>query len=487
MFNECAARFSGRATSRKRMLDEKLVGPVTAKAARWVAGLRYEDIPDDVIEFAKRSILDGIGCAVRGLGMEAGALILTYAEGLGNGAPEAAIWGSGLRVPSRVAGLVNGTSAHVPNIGDSFNAHPVHTNYLMPQAAIAVAEKEGFTGRDVIVACVAGIEVCLRAALATHVSDEGGYFHPDGRGWQATGVVGAIGTSVTVGKLLGLDEERMVQALVLGGTQLAGVYRPSGSYMGKALFAGKAVAAGIENGYIAREGFVAGYRLYENGLCHPSGLISPVHDLDAAAEGLGRTWQSLNIDFCIYPAKKTFNANIDSLLHLIRTEKLEFKAIKRVNMISAYARAHAHDVFRTPANSTEAFNSLHYVAAVTAHDGDYWFDQLKKKKFENSEILDFAEHNVEIVGDPELEKLTARSWPGAAEIITKDGRKYYKRFNAHKGEISNPLTKEELQAKFRRMTPMLGSRDADSVIRMVDGLEGLDDLGALTASLRPSP
>ncbi len=109
--------------------------------------------------------------------------------------------------------------------------------------------------------------------------------------------------------------------------------------------------------------------------------------------------------------------------------------------------------------------------------------------YENTppDVIVFAEHNVEIVGDPELEKLTARSWPGAAEIITKDGRKYYKRFNAHKGEISNPLTKEELQAKFRRMTPMLGSRDADSVIRMVDGLEGLDDLGALTASLRPSP
>ncbi len=465
------------------MLDENVVGPVTLKVARWAAGLRYENIPQDVIAFAKRSILDGIGCAIRGLTMHAGDLILKYAEGLEEGKPEAAIWGRDMRVPARLAGLVNGTSAHVPNIGDSFNAHPVHTNYLMPQAAIAVAEKEGLSGRDVIVACVAGIEVCLRAAMATHISDEGGYFHPDARGWQATGAVGAIGTSVATGKLLGLDEERMVQALVLGGTQLAGVYRPSGSYMGKALFAGKAVASGIENGYIARDGFVAGYRLYEDGLCYRSGVISPVHQLDAAAEGLGQTWQSLCVDFCIYPAKKTYNSNIDSLLHILRTENLEFEAIDKVNVVSAYSKAHAHGAFRKPANSTEAFNSLHYIAAATVHDGDYWFDQLEKEKYENPEILDFAEHNVAMVENAELEKLTAKTWPGAAEIIAKDGRKYYQCFEAHKGEISNPLTKGELQAKFRRMTPMLNSESVEQVIGILDRLEELDDLTELTALL----
>ena len=468
------------------MPDEELIGPVTSKVAHWVTGLKYEDIPPDVIDFTKRSILDGIGCAIRGLDMEAGELILRYAEGIEEGKPEAAIWGRNMKVPARVAGLINGTSAHVSNIGDSFNIHPVHTNYLMPQAAIAVAEKEGLSGRDVIVACVAGTEVCLRAALATHVSDEGGYFDSDGRGWHSTGALGAIGTSVAAGKLLCLDAERMVQALVLGGTQLTGVYRPSGSYMGKALFAGRAVASGIENGYIAREGFVAGYRLYEDGLCYGSGVISPVHNLDAASAGLGQGWQSLSVDFCIHPAKKTFNANIDSLLHILRTENLRFEDIDKVTLISAYTKVHAHGVFTKPANSTEAFNNLHYIAAATVHDGDYWFDQLKKEKYENPEILDFAEHNVAMVGDAELEKLTAESWPGAAEIIGKDGRKYYKCFEAHKGEISTPLTKGELQAKFRRMTPMLNSESVDSVIGMVDRLEELDDLTELTALLNSS-
>ena len=146
-------------------------------------------------------------------------------------------------------------------------------------------------------------------------------------------------------------------------------------------------------------------------------------------------------------------------------------------------KAHAHGAFTKPANSTEAFNSLHYIAAATVHDGDYWFDQLEKDKYENPEILDFAEHNVAMVGDAELEILTAHSWPGAAEITGKDGRTFYKRFEAHKGEISNPLTKAELQAKFRRMTPMLDSESVEQVIGAVDRLEELDDLGELTALL----
>jgi len=408
------------------MPDEKLTGPVTSKVAGWATGLKYEDIPPDVIDFTKRSILDGIECAIRGLDMEAGELILRYAEEIEEGKPEAAIWGRDMKVPARLAGLVNATSAHVPNIGDSFNIHPLHVNYLMPQAAIAVAEKERLSGRDVIVACVAGTEVCLRAALATHVSDEGGYFNSDGRGWQSTGALGAIGTSVATGKLLGLDAERMVQALILGGTQLTGVYRPSGSYMGKALFAGKAVAGGIENGYIALKGFVAGFKLYEDGLCFGSGIISSVHDLQAASQGLGETWHSLNVDFCIHPAKKTFNANIGSLLHILRTENLGFEDIDKVTLVSAYTKVHAHGVFTKPANSTEALNNLHYIAAATVHDGDYWFDHLEKEKYENPEIFDFAQHNVAMVGDAELEKLTAKSWPGAAEIIAKDGRQYYK-------------------------------------------------------------
>ena len=465
------------------MVDAKTAGPVTLKAAHWSAGLRYDDLPDDVIAFAKRSILDGIGCAIRGLSMEAGRLILDYANATKDGRAEATLWGTGLKTEVRLAGLVNGTTAHVPNIGDSFNAHPIHINYLIPQAALAVAEKEDLSGRDIITAYIAGTEVITRAGIATHLSEEGGYFNAEGRGWQTTGAVGGIGASITAGKLLGLSTDQMVQALVLGGTQLAGVYRPSGPYMGKALFAGKAAAAGIENAYIAQTGFVAGYKLYEDGLCFGTGILSPVHELAAAAAGLGDVWESLNVDFCIHPAKKTYNANIDALLHILRTENLKFADIERINILSAYANAHAHDVFKKLNNSTEAFNSLHYIVAAAAHDGDYSFAQLEAEKYLNLEILNFAENNVAFVLDEELVPLVKKSWPGGAEVITKDGRRIVKKFEAHKGEIHNPLTTKELEDKFRMMAEGYDAAKIKNIIHVMDQFENVKDIQELTKLL----
>ena len=197
-------------------------------------------------------------------------------------------------------------------------------------------------------------------------------------------------------------------------------------------------------------------------------------------------WRSREVDFCIHPAKKTFNANIDSLLEILRREKLKAGDIARIDLLSAYVSAYAHEDFREPNNSTEAFNNLRYIAAATAMDGDYWFDQLSEEKYTNADILRFASESVNIVRSRELERLTGRSWPGGAEIATTDGPMPPRLFTAHKGEVTNPLTKQELEAKFRRMTEGLESRWADRVSDAVDNLETLDDMQDLRAALRPN-
>ena len=82
------------------MLDPKQIGPHTFKAAQWATDLSYDDIPSDVIAFAKRSILDGFGCSVRGTLMQAGRFILKYGGTLcgsfaGSQAAESTIYSSG--------------------------------------------------------------------------------------------------------------------------------------------------------------------------------------------------------------------------------------------------------------------------------------------------------------------------------------------------------------------------------------------------------
>jgi aconitate decarboxylase len=470
----------------KMGMDPEKVGPHTLKAAQFAADLVYEDIPEDVLHFAKRSILDGIGCAVRGTMMEAGQRILEYVAACGSDGDEATIWGTGQKVSARLAGLANGALAQTPNTGDDHHASGIHTNYLMPQTAIALAERHSLSGRDVLTAYVAGNEVAVRAAMATHVLAEGGYFNGEGRGWQSTGCLGPIGTSVTAAKMLGLPLAQMVQAIVLGGTQLGGVYRPAGSFMGKTLMAGKAVAAGIENADIASTGFIAGYRLYEDGLCFGSGIISPAHEIEKTSAGLGEKWETPNGDFCIYPTKKTFNTNMDALLHILRTEKVSFDAIDEIRVHTAYGDAHVAKEITAIDNATEAFNNLRYVIAAAAYDGDFWFEQLEEDHFTNPALLEFACKRVKIIADADLEAMRPHRWAGAIEIITKDGHKHYHRVDIHKGEHENPLSDAELEAKFRRSASVLSEKQQRDVATAVWQLEQSDSVQDLTMSFGPA-
>lgn len=469
----------------KRVHDAREIGEVTLRVAQWAAQLKYREIPKAVISYAKLLLLDGIGCTIFGSHRQAGRSLFQFVKNSGQERPEATVWGYGNRVGVRSAALVNATSAHTTNIGDTHRATILHTNYITPQAAIAVAEKEGKRGRDIITAIIAGNEVGTRAGIAVHIALEGGYFTPESRGWHSTGTLGALAAAVSAGRLLGLNADKMVQAMVMGGAQLTGMYRPCGPYMGKHWYAGKAVANGIESAYLARSGFVAGYRLFEDGLCYGSGIISPVHELEAASKGLGTTWETLNVDMAIYPAKKTYYPNLDAVIYIIKNEKIRFKDIDKIVVRSAFVTSHAFGTFYKPRNATEAFNSLRHAIAAAAHDGEYGFTQLEKKKFTDPEILAFAKDRIEIIRDPELEKLLPEKWPGAADIYTKDGRQFSRRFEYHIGQVQNPISKEEVGNKFRRMASMIGDKNADAIIDMINDIERLDDISRLTRLFRP--
>ena len=466
------------------MDTEQIVGPVTFALARWAATLNLRRIPSEVTNYAKLLLLDGIGCSVFGSRRDAGKALHRFVTAGAKEPSESTVWGRDAKVSAPSAALINATSAHTTNIGDTHRATILHTNYLTPQAALAVAEKERLSGRDVLLAVITGNEVGIRAGLAVHIAREAGYFTTDARGWHSTGTLGALTSAVTAAKLLRLDVSRMVQAIVMGGAQLSGLYRPCGPYMGKHWYAGKACANGVESAYLAQSGFVAGYRLFEDGLCYGSGILSPVYELEAASRNLGSTWETLNVDMAIYPAKKTYYPNLDAVLAIMNTHGLRFADVERVVVKSAFASSHAFGAYSMPRNSTEAFNSLRHAIAAAVHDGRYGFEQLEKRKYQNPRIVAFAKDRVEIVRDRELEKLLPEKWPGGAEIYTKDGKRFEKRVDYHIGQVQKPVSPAQLQEKFIAMTSALPRGAAKKIIDCVDNIEALGDITRLTRLLR---
>jgi len=459
------------------------IGSVTQAVAQWSAGLKYSQIPEQVVEYAKVLLLDGIGCSILGVERDAGRALYRFVTRSAVEKAEATVWGKNKRLTVQSAALINATAAHTANVGDTHRATILHTNYITPQAAVAIAEQCRSSGKEVLTAIVAGNEVGTRAGMAAHVGAEGGYFTPEGRGWHATGTFGALAAAVTSGRLLRLSASQMVQAIVIGGTQITGMYRPCGPHMGKHWYAGKAVANGIESAFLAKDGFIAGYRYFEDGLCFGSGTISPVFDCEAASCELGSRWETLNIDMAIYPAKKIYYPNLDALLHIIKTEKLQFPQLARIVVRTAFGTAHDFGIFRKPTSSTDAFNSLRHTIAAAAHDGEFTFGQLERRKFAHPAIVAFSRDQIEVVQDPVLENLRPQKWPGAVDVHTHDGRRFSKSVEYHIGQVENPVTKTDVEKKFYAMTARIGRRHSRRILELVSRLETLSDVLPLARAL----
>ena len=204
----------------------------TATLARWTAGLRFDDIPDEVIGHVKLCLLDSLGCGLFGALQPWGRIATEVAVELAGDGPSS-LWGTNRRTGAGEAALANGTACHGFEIDDIHLTSLIHPGAVTVPAALAVAEARGLSGKALIAAIVAGYEVGLRVGICAGVTHGVSGFHP-------TGTVGCVAAAAAVANLLGLGAEAATDALGIGATQAAGLYSARTGAMAKRLHAGRA-------------------------------------------------------------------------------------------------------------------------------------------------------------------------------------------------------------------------------------------------------
>ncbi|AUW58983.1 MmgE/PrpD family protein [Sphingobium sp. SCG-1] len=218
---------------------------ITRQMAR--AALAYSDavLPPQALTVAKQCILDWFAVTLPGSREHCAVLLAEELEAYGAG--PCSVIGRTSRLSPRDAALANGTASHALDYDDVNRTMAGHPSVAIFPAVLAIAESEKRTGREALVAFVAGYEMA---------SVVGGLVGPShyARGYHATGTVGAIGATVAAGLLLGLDETAMDHAIGLAATQSAGLKAMFGS-MAKPLHAGKAAANGVLAARLAMRGF----------------------------------------------------------------------------------------------------------------------------------------------------------------------------------------------------------------------------------------
>ncbi|GAA5233892.1 MmgE/PrpD family protein [Verticiella sediminum] len=454
-----------------------LLADATRDLARFAAQMRYEDIPADVVERMKTSLLDSIGCCLYGATLPWTRHVQAMVEAE-QAAPAASLFGAGLKTSVANAALVNGTAGHAFELDDIHKESIVHAGSLAVPVALAYAERDaGWSGRDLITAMVAGYEIGTRVGNAATMS----LFY---RGFHPQGTSGVFVAAASAGKCLGLDAARMQHALGIAGSQAGGLMAAQEGAMVKRFHAGRAAQSGVYSAELARRDFTGIVDVLEAGY---GGYLSAYSDAPDAArltDGLGSEWETAKVGYKPHASVTSIHAALDALAHLMREHALRPGDVARL-AVGVSRMTHVHCAWEYKAQGvTAAQMNLYYGLAVIAHDGVAFVEQYRPDRLADPALLDFI-GRIEARVDPEIEAMgPAFRHAAVVTVHTGDGRRFTHRVLERRGSPENPISAADVQYKFRNVVDScLGAADVERVVRLSAQLERLDDLGELICIL----
>jgi len=454
----------------------------TSRMASFFAGLRHDDIPEDVRRLARVSLLDTLGVILAGnafLEHEGDGRLGRYLDAHG-GAEDATALGFHRRLPLLAAAFANGTLAEVLDWQDTTMPARLHSSSGTVPAVLAVAESRGIPGRDVVTAIATGYEVGARVGVAIQPSHWYG-------GFQATGTVGAIGAAAAVGALNRFDADGMASAIGMAGFILP-ISNGDGVFQGfsaKPVHGGMAAQAGVQAALLAGSGYQAGPLEGLPPRYHGFMNISSEQMFPAVlSDGLGDTWRSRDCSHKAYPVGLLNIGPVQLTLRLVHEHDIRPEQIERVDVTSYSDTLHftGRHYTHTSSSFSDCVLSLPYTVAAAISDRSFGITQLTRERISDPAVHELGSR-VQVHVDEEMDALYPREWPVLVEIRLKDGRAVRERLDSVTGCPARPMTDEELATKFMgNAEPILGSK-ARKVLDACMDLEDVGDMAELVELL----
>lgn len=450
--------------------------------AGFVADLAFAQVPADTIERAKLLLLDATGIAFASTRQDYGRVACAAGKALSGASGERTVIGTGLKLAPRDAALVNGILVHGLDYDDTHVAGVVHVSASLLPTVLAVGAETGASGRDLLAAFVAGIEVAARIGMVAK-----GGFHQVG--FHPTGVAGVFGCALAAGKLTGLSRAALVHAQGLALSTAAGSFEflADGAWT-KRFHPGWAAASGMTAAAFAKAGFVAPRLAYEGrfGLYRAYlGARFEEAALGLLTQGLGEVWETRNVAIKPYPACHLVHACIDAAIEIQREHDLPPEAIAEVEALvpAEVVKIVCEPVAQKQAVSSayEAQFSIPYAVASGLVRRRFDLAGLAPSALEEPAVRALA-RRVRYAIDPQSGFPTYYS--GEVVVHTTDGRTLRNRQHKNRGCADRPLPPGEVTEKFHaNADPVVGRAKADGVARTILDLESLGSARELEALL----
>jgi 2-methylcitrate dehydratase PrpD len=474
------------------------VDQTQAALARFAATTGYDDLPEQVVHEAKRTLLDALGCALASSGVEKGRMCIALSKRLG-GPPEASIIGVPGKVSVTSAALANGELINAMDYSSLFGRGGHATPNLVP-AVLAVAESSAASGRDLLRSVAVAHEIAVRVSSALSPIMT---VVPDGQGKQAfrfTPTYGFnkfnFGAAAGVGQILGLDEERMAHALGLAGhhaqlpTNAEFAHGDPPAPMTKYGTAGWQSTGAIIAALLAEMGYAGDLNVFTGDLGFWRFSGSEKWEPDKVTAGLGTGWEyPRNMDYKPYPCCRLVHPSVGLFLKIRDEHGLKPGDITSIRVIGHPYGVHPNSLNTDIRTNVDAQFSIPYIFSVIAHGipvGPRWQDEQTMRDPEILAFMDRVSYEVHpgffIPGSR-----AATTSLGAIEIQTSRGTfsdaADYPLGTAREGYY---LSDDDLAEKFRGNAGRLLDPGAiDRAVRLVFELDQVGNVNELTRELTP--
>jgi 2-methylcitrate dehydratase PrpD len=457
---------------------------LTKYVGDFIVRMKYEDIPANVIEFGKKSILDGLGLALAGSRAESGPISRKFLEMSGACVGKSTIIGTGQKTSARFAALVNGISIHADDFDDTQLAATkdrvygllTHPTVPVLPAIFALAEQRPVSGENWMLAYHVGVEVECKIAEAIsprHYED----------GFHSTGTCGPFGSAAACAKLLNFDLSKTLQTLGLAASNSGGLRENFGT-MTKPYQAGHAAESGLVSAEFVSLGWTAAEQILEadRGFFRAAGGS---YDPATIMDHLGNPWTfaSPGVSLKPYPSGSLTHPAMTELARLIQVNNIEASQVEKLDVGANHAMTTTllhHD----PKTGLEAKFSMEFCMAILLVERKAGLSQFSDKVVHRADVQAMM-RKVNFYVDAEAESAGFDKMTSILKITLKDGKVITGRAAFGKGSPANPMTFDEAAAKFRGCAEYADwPRDkTEQIVAFVRTLETAASMSALSPFL----
>jgi 2-methylcitrate dehydratase PrpD len=451
---------------------------ISQEHAFFIKHLNFDDISAAALESCKIVILDTIGVALGGSqsshSRSAAALAFDY-----NDNNEATVIAHAGKTSCLNAAFVNGVMAHAIDFDDDYEPGAVHVGCAVIPAAFALAESRAESGKRLITAVAAGYEIACRAAGALVLKEKRPGFH-------ITGAVGGFGSAAACGKLLALDQDRLVNALGVAGDQAGGLlqYHFDGTML-KHLHGGRAAQNGLFSALLAERGFIASPEIFEGEYGFYNVLFGGEYNPSELTDGLGDSLKVCETSLKPYPSCRATHSPIVAALMLKRRHNPPVEEIKKITL-RLFSRAFKSYNKPSPETHLQALLSEQFCVATALLDEEVTLQSFSPEALKDEKTRALM-RKIELVEDRALTDRfkQKRSRPAVLEILMANGERYLEEVEWAPGSPANPMSEADRIHKFEELASVVLNKEKTAILmdRLL-GLEKVENISEVTKLLR---